>query len=288
MATCPNGHASSSTDYCDECGTPIGAPPSAPRSATSTAPAPAQSGGTCPDCGTPRDGRFCEVCGRDFLAEPSTPAPYVPQSAPDPFSGNGSGGVAAGADDPHAAGAGGPEAAVPVTAGSGSGESSDGTANSPAPAGEAGIPVTAGSILPSRGAVSDWRVVVTADRAYHARMASASMPDAQPIAFPAFCPERRFALGGGQVLIGRRSRSRGIEPQIDLTGPPEDAGVSHAHALLVVGQDGNWSVVDLDSANGTYVNESGDPIAANVPVPLADGDRVHVGAWTTLTVQVTP
>ncbi len=114
-------------------------------------------------------------------------------------------------------------------------------------------------------------------------MRAAALPDAEPIAFPAFCPERRFTLPGTQVLIGRRSRSRGIEPDIDLTGPPEDAAVSHAHALLVSVPDG-WAVVDLDSANGTYVNDATDPIEANVPVPLGDGDRIHVGAWTTMTL----
>jgi predicted component of type VI protein secretion system len=128
-------------------------------------------------------------------------------------------------------------------------------------------------------------VVVSADRAYHDRITTAAPPDAQAVAFPAFCPDRRFALDGKQLLVGRRSRSRGIEPDIDLTGPPEDAGVSHAHALLVATPEGGWSVVDLDSANGTYLNEGTDPIEANTPVPLSSGDRIHLGAWTTLTVQ---
>jgi predicted component of type VI protein secretion system len=43
-------------------------------------------------------------------------------------------------------------------------------------------------------------------------------------------------------------------------------------------------VVDLDSANGTYLNDSTDPLPANQPAKLAVGDRVHLGAWTTLTV----
>ena len=60
--------------------------------------------------------------------------------------------------------------------------------------------------------------------------------------------------------------------------------MSHSHALLVVGPDGDWSVVDLASANGTYVNESTEPIEPHVPVPVKEGDRIHVGAWTTLTV----
>jgi pSer/pThr/pTyr-binding forkhead associated (FHA) protein len=123
---------------------------------------------------------------------------------------------------------------------------------------------------PASTAPARWRLVVSADAAYYARMQDEAEPDAEPITFPAFCPERRFALDGDQILIGRRSRSRGIEPQIDLSGPP-----------------GGWAVVDLDSANGTYVNDGSDPIRANEPVALADGDRVHLGAWTTLTLRQT-
>jgi hypothetical protein len=136
----------------------------------------------------------------------------------------------------------------------------------------------------SEAVATRWRVVASADRAYYDRVRAAAEPDAEAVEFPAFCPQRRFDLTGDQVLVGRRSRSRGVEPGIDLTGPPEDAGVSHMHALFVAGPDGSWSIVDLDSANGTYVNESTDSLAANQPVRLAPGDRVHVGAWTTLTV----
>jgi pSer/pThr/pTyr-binding forkhead associated (FHA) protein len=128
---------------------------------------------------------------------------------------------------------------------------------------------------------------MSADAAYYARMQDEAEPDAEPISFPAFCPERRFALDGDQILIGRRSRSRGIEPQIDLSGPPEDPAVSHAHALLVPQPAGGWAVVDLDSANGTYVNDGSDPIRANEPVSLGDGDHIHLGAWTTLTLRRT-
>jgi predicted component of type VI protein secretion system len=126
-------------------------------------------------------------------------------------------------------------------------------------------------------------VVVSADRRYFDSVKAAGGPDADPIAFPPFCPDRSFALRGEQVTIGRRSQTRGILPDIDLTGPPEDIGVSRLHALLVAGSHG-WSVVDMNSANGTYLNESSDPLAANTPTPLTSGDRIHLGAWTTLTL----
>jgi hypothetical protein len=58
--------------------------------------------------------------------------------------------------------------------------------------------------------------------------------------------------------------------------------------MLVAQPDGTWAVVDLDSSNGTYLNDSPDPIKPHEPVPVGDGDKVHVGAWTTLTLQPTP
>ena len=124
---------------------------------------------------------------------------------------------------------------------------------------------------------------VLADREYHARVLGFDGPDAGTLSFPEYAPRRRFALTDGQLLIGRYSRSRGIEPDIDLTGPPADPGVSHAHALFVP-VEGGWAVVDLGSANGTFVNAANEPIEPHVPVPLAPGDTVHVGAWTTLRV----
>jgi hypothetical protein len=50
--------------------------------------------------------------------------------------------------------------------------------------------------------------------------------------------------------------------------------------------DGSWSVVDQDSTNGTTINSADEPIQPFVPVPLKSGDRVHVGAWTTITLHL--
>ena len=127
-----------------------------------------------------------------------------------------------------------------------------------------------------------WTVVVTADRAYYESVVDAGGPDAASIGFPAYCPERRFRLAGTEVRVGRRSESRGIHPEIDLTGPPADPGVSRLHVVLVAAPDGSWSVVDPGSANGTLVN--GDEIPAGETVSLRDGDVIHLGAWTALTV----
>ncbi len=125
-------------------------------------------------------------------------------------------------------------------------------------------------------------IVVTADRAYYDSVQEAGGPDAAAIGFPAYCPQRRFRLAGSEVRVGRRSESRGIHPEIDLTGPPADPGVSRLHVVLVRAPDGTWSVVDPGSANGTLVN--GNEIPAGETVPLRDGDVIHLGAWTALTV----
>ena len=127
-----------------------------------------------------------------------------------------------------------------------------------------------------------WTAVVAADRAYYESVQAVSDQDAASIVFPAFVPERRFRLSGAEVRIGRRSVSRHIEPEIDLTGPPTDPGVSRLHAVLIAGPDRNWSVVDAGSPNGIVVN--GKDVPPGEAVPLRDGDRIHLGAWTVITI----
>lgn len=127
-----------------------------------------------------------------------------------------------------------------------------------------------------------WHVVASADRAYYDTVIAQGGPDAAKITFPPYCPDRVFPLIGTHIQIGRRSRSRGINPEIDLSGVPEDPGISHLHAVLIAQPDGSWTLVDPGSANGTKINDAPDPIPTNTPVPVSDGDRVYLGAWTVL------
>ncbi|MEU3185726.1 FHA domain-containing protein [Streptomyces sp. NPDC006923] len=130
-----------------------------------------------------------------------------------------------------------------------------------------------------------WTAVIGPDREYFMAMMQRSGPEATGLNLPAYSPEQRLELSGNQVTIGRRRHSTGESPDIDLSVPPEDPGVSHQHAVLVHQPDGSWAVVDQNSTNGTTLNGAEDPIQPYVPVPLKDGDRVHVGAWTTITVR---
>ncbi|MGY0024098.1 FHA domain-containing protein [Streptomyces sp. cg35] len=135
-----------------------------------------------------------------------------------------------------------------------------------------------------QGPVS-WSATIGPDREYFMAMMQRSGPEASGLNLPAYSPEQQRQLVGNQITIGRRRHSTGDTPDIDLSVPPEDPGVSHSHAILVQQPDGTWAVVDQNSTNGTTVNGGEEPIQPFVPVPLQDGDRVHVGAWTTITIR---
>ncbi|WP_372345772.1 FHA domain-containing protein [Streptomyces sp. KL116D] len=136
----------------------------------------------------------------------------------------------------------------------------------------------------AQGPVS-WSATIGPDRDYFMAMMQRSGPEASGLNLPAYSPEQQRRLTGNQITIGRRRHSTGDTPDIDLSVPPEDPGVSHSHAVLVQQPDGTWAVVDQNSTNGTTVNGGEEPIQPFVPVPLQDGDRVHVGAWTTITIR---
>lgn len=217
MVTCPDGHQSSASDYCDVCGTAIGAVRAEPVAVIAT----------CPACGAPSAGRFCEVCGHDSaLPAPPAAEPTVESEL-----------VAV------------PQESVPLPPG--------------------------------------WVAVVTADREFYERVLARKGPDADQVDFPGWFPERRIPLSGTEILIGKRSVSQGLTPDIDLSIAPADAGVSRAHAMLRVRPDG-LSITDLGSTNGTSLNGSEDLIPARVEVPLQEGDRIHLGGWTTIVVRREP
>ena len=114
-----------------------------------------------------------------------------------------------------------------------------------------------------------WEVTLTVD----AGLRGAHNPDA-----PVSTPPRVFTLFDEQTLVGRPAA--GVRTPVPVA---DDVGVSRRQAMLTRRADGTLSLRDLGSANGTQVN--GADMTPGVDVPLADGDRVAVGAWTLLTVK---
>ncbi len=254
MAVCPNGHDSVSEDFCDVCGMRIGGAPSAPSAPSASAgpaPAPSYPPGSAfprPDVSLSREP--CPRCGTPRTGQFCEACGYN---------------------------FGAPAAGRPQPDGSSFTRSAPGPASySPAQ------PSPAPSMTSFPYPQATWTAVVGADRAYYEQVQAVTGPEGAAVEFPPYCAERRFQLVGNQMRIGRRSVSRGLAPEIDLTGPPADPGISRLHAVLIAASDGNWAVLDPGSANGTLVNGTEVPVGNQVP--LHDGDRINLGAWTAITV----
>jgi hypothetical protein len=133
-------------------------------------------------------------------------------------------------------------------------------------------------------AVTGWVAVAHADRDYYEAATALGDLESPRVPFPRDWPPRTFGLNGDQAWIGRRGRTRGHRPEIDLGGWPFDPGVSRLHAVLLV-VPGGWALMDTGSAGGTALNYPTARIPVDVAMPLVDGDRIHVGAWTTITLR---
>ena len=76
-----------------------------------------------------------------------------------------------------------------------------------------------------------------------------------------------IALDRDRITLGRSSANE--------LSYPDDIGLSRQH-LAIVGRDGQWTVEDLGSKNGTLLNG----VRIEKPMPFGPGDRVSAGHLT--------
>jgi hypothetical protein len=279
---CPVGHQSTAADYCDECGRTMPQHEEALQAATNTLIQEVSTGVStaadpgdliCRFCATPItvDDQFCEGCGHENpLAGPGGGA-----TGNEGTGGNGAGVGGTGAGGAGASGAG---------AGSrGTGGTGTGGTGSTAAKGSGGTGDRGAANGTHTGTVTRtlWTVRIGPDHDYFLRVLQWDGPDAPAMRFPHEEDPWTLELTGESMRIGRRNSSTtSAPPEIALADP----GVSRRHAMLLRCGDGTWEVMDLDSANGTTINSGYERVRRD-PVRLRDGDRVHVGAWTTLEIR---
>jgi hypothetical protein len=88
-----------------------------------------------------------------------------------------------------------------------------------------------------------------------------------------------YQLSGKSVYaIGREDAVSGINPDVDTTTSGGfEGGVGRRHAEIAQ-QGAQWLLKDLNSVNGTWVNNQ--KLAANAAQPLRPGDQIRLGKWT--------
>jgi hypothetical protein len=247
----------------------------------------------CPDGHTSESSDYCDVCGQPIEAAPTpTPTPPPPSNPLDLAPAAPAGGGAGEKECPNC------QAVVPAddlfcevcgydfTTGvmPEPVEEAPGDVETEAPSEDAVVnePTNPRPIAPPNQAATStltWVAEVWIDPDWYATQESDEpVPSA---GMPAVVPLREKS-----ILVGRRSTSRNIHPQVDCG---TDHGVSRRHAQLTT--DGQrWFAEDLQSSNGTYIAPAGAPLPTN-PIPAGqraefrEGDRVYVGAWTRIVIR---
>jgi len=123
-------------------------------------------------------------------------------------------------------------------------------------------------------------LALSTDRAHWERMVGSGEP-----AFPSVGPTLGLELTGDRAVLGRVRSGAEVDVDLALTGTAADPAVSH-HQCAFERDGASWTVRDLDSANGTWINDATEPLASGESHRLTDGDRILIGAWTCLTVHV--
>lgn len=132
-------------------------------------------------------------------------------------------------------------------------------------------------VAPSGAVAVATVAVVSVDRDYYEHTIGGTELDfPDPVPSPVEVP-----LVGAKALVGRHSQSRGIFPEIDVAEITGDPAASSRHAMLEHDDDGNWTVDDLGSTNGTLVGAiDSDVISPGKLVACPPGTPIFIGAWT--------
>lgn len=113
-----------------------------------------------------------------------------------------------------------------------------------------------------------------------APVATAAAPaDQTPTLSLVFPDGSSYAVSGDMTNVGRSDVAQNWHPELDLIpfgGGAPDLGVSR-HQALIQREGATYSIVDVGSTNGTFVN--GKALAYNKPVELHDGDAIAFGAF---------
>lgn len=87
---------------------------------------------------------------------------------------------------------------------------------------------------------------------------------------------REYSLSEGGNLIGRWDPETASFPLINLEDIDVDAKVSRKHAQVDVAGN-KVTIQDLDSLNGTYINQSEEALPSGTVCSLIVGDEIAIG-----------
>ncbi|PRC90832.1 FHA domain-containing protein [Solimicrobium silvestre] len=225
---------------------PASAPASKSGGASNSSAVTANSVEKCPECMTlrPAGARFCEACRYDFVSRSS-------------FSS-----LAAAAQTTSAQ--------VPVAV---------------APSLDCAAPDTA-QVLASTSTVADSvaaaaNTFVSAQRLLLRVIVDPLLyTDPDPdLPCPTDRPEKIFHLDLNENTLGRQFEGNGVHPEIVV----HDPSISRRHLKFVRGKNGEYSVLELGSANGTEFNSK--TLEPGVVTALNPGDQITLGMWTRISVE---
>jgi FHA domain/zinc-ribbon domain len=234
---------------------------------------------TCPQCGTENlpGMAYCEHCGSPLSTPEETPAPAAADGATDTGAADAIAQAQAMLDQLNAT-----DQAAPA----------DQATTTPPDAAPAGTTAQAAAPVDQAPPTQPDVAAAPADPSTVAPQAAppagAGFPQtATPIAAPSvpagmsiiFADGSQFTVQDDVTNVGRSDVAQSWHPELDVIpfgGGAPDFGVSR-HQAVIQRTGNSYTVLDVGSTNGTFVN--GKILEYNKPVDLHDGDSLAFGAF---------